>query len=310
MYIYRIVSCPEPHFQLLPLVKQRFLEYLQFERRFSPHTVSAYRIDLDQFSDYLAATYQVEDPVVADAFMVRSWLVALMEQGLSARSVSRKRSTLQAWFRFLRREGATTANPVRRVPTPGTPKRLPQFFGKNDLCDLLDRWPDMESYVGIRDRMILELFYATGMRLSELTGLQESDVDLARSLVRVRGKRNKERLIPFGNQIGRLVRSYLQVRNDAFGSAGPLFLTGSGRAVYPRMVHRMVTRRLAGIQASDRRSPHVLRHTCATHLLDAGAELNAVKEILGHASLAATQVYTHNTIEKLKSIYKQAHPRA
>lgn len=294
----------------MPLVKQRFLEYLQFERRFSPHTVTAYRTDLDQFSEYLAATYQVNDPGVADQFMVRSWLVALLQQGVSARSVNRKRSTLQSWFRFLRREGVTEANPVRSVPSPGIPKRLPQFFGQKDLIGLLDRWPDNDTYPGVRDRMILELFYATGMRLSELTGLQESDVDLEQSLIKVHGKRNKERLIPFGNHTGGLIRSYLQMRNDTFGTKGPLFLTDRGSAIYPRMVQRIVTSRLGGIPAADRRSPHVLRHSVATHLLNEGADLNAVKEILGHASLAATQVYTHNTIEKLKSIYKQAHPRA
>ena len=292
------------------LVKQRFLAYLSYEKRYSPHTVTAYRTDLDQFAQYLQDTYATDDLAGVTHPMVRSWLAQLVASGVSPKSVGRKLTTLKSFYRFLMREGVVAANPVRRVQSPRVPKRLPGFVDRDGMLRLLDEGVFAEGYEGARDRCMIELFYMTGMRLSELTGLDEKDLDFHLDVIRVTGKRNKERLIPFSNETGKMLRAYLDLKRENFGGESALFLTARGRRVYPRLVHRSVTGYLAGATTLKKRSPHVLRHTFATHMLDEGAEINAVKEILGHASLAATQVYTHNTIEKLKRIYKQAHPRA
>jgi integrase/recombinase XerC len=240
--------------------------------------------------------------------MVRSWLVSLGEQRIAPRSVNRKLTSLKTYFRYLLRQGTIEVNPMLKVSAPKIPRRLPLFVEKEKM-DLVFSGVDFgEGYPGLRDRVILELFYATGMRLAELVALRDQDIDLSASTIRVTGKRNKERIIPLGNSIRGLLETYMEEKRT-FGNQH-LFLTDSGKPIYPRMVQRTVSRLLGGVTTLGKKSPHVLRHTFATHLLNNGAELNAVKELLGHASLAATQVYTHNTIEKLKKVYKQAHPRA
>jgi len=233
-----------------------------------------------------------------------------MEQGDAPRSVNRKLTALKSFYRFLLKEGAVENNPMRRVMSPKTSKRLPEFVDAANMSALIGRLAEAVDYPGMRDRIILEMFYNTGMRLSELLNLKESDIDFHSETIKVLGKRNKERLIPFTKKFSSLLKIYIREKENSFGISNELFLTDTGRKMYPKRIYLIVKNHLASVSTLDKKSPHVLRHTFATHLLNNGAELNAVKELLGHASLAATQVYTHNTIEKLKKIYKQAHPRA
>ena len=242
--------------------------------------------------------------------MIRSWLVHLMEHQVGSRSVNRKLTTLKSFYKFLLREGIMEENPMRKITSPKIAKRLPVFIEKDKMEMLFDDTGFGEGYPGTRNRLILEIFYSTGMRLSELVNLKETDIDFHHDTIKVLGKRNKERLIPFSKKFESLMKSYLDEKGSVFGDTDVLFLTDKGRKIYPKMVYRIVSRYLGAVTTMEKKSPHVLRHTFATHLLNNGAELNAVKELLGHASLSATQVYTHNTIEKLKRIYKQAHPKA
>jgi len=290
------------------IVREGFIQYIKFEKRYSPHTVTAYGSDLDQFFLYLSSRYGITDPAEVSPAMVRSWLVELMEKGDTPRTVNRKLTTLKSFFRYLVRNGAITSNPMARVISPKTSKRLPVFVEKEKMELVFSDIDFGRGYGALRDRLIMELFYATGMRLSELVNLKEADIDTGNNTIKVLGKRNKERLIPFGKSVKELLDVYLSEKRKF--ESEYLFLTEKGKKVYPRMVHRIVTGILAQVTTLEKKSPHVLRHTFATHLLNNGAELNAVKELLGHANLAATQVYTHNTIEKLKKVYKQAHPRA
>jgi len=242
--------------------------------------------------------------------MIRSWLVSLMEHEVAARSVNRKLSSLKSFYKFLLHEGELTENPIRKVTPPKTAKRLPVFVEKDKMEKLFENADFGEGYPALRDNAILEMFYSTGMRLSELVNLKETDIDFHHDTIKVLGKRNKERLIPFSKRFELLLKSYLDCKKSTFGAVNDLFLTDKGGKIYPKMIYFIVTRQLGTVTTLEKKSPHVLRHTFATHLLNNGAELNAVKELLGHASLAATQVYTHNTIDKLKRIYKQAHPKA
>ena len=242
--------------------------------------------------------------------MIRSWLVHLMEQHTGARSVNRKLTTLKSFYRFLMKDGILEENPMQRITPPKTSKRLPVFVEKDRMEMLLDNVSFGEGYPGLRDKLVVEMFYSTGMRLTELVNLKETDVDLHGDTIKVLGKRNKERLIPFSKKFGSLLKDYIEAKRQEFGGAEDLFLTDKGKKIYTKMAYRIVHNNLGLVTTMEKKSPHVLRHTFATHLLNNGAELNAVKELLGHASLAATQVYTHNSIEKLKRIYKQAHPKA
>ena len=290
--------------------KERFIAFIQFEKRYSPHTVTAYRTDLDQFYSFLKERYSLEEIRSVTHHMIRSWLADLMEQGISPRSINRKLTALKSYFRFLKKEGVVDQNPMRKVVSPKIPKRLPVFVEKEKMDLLLDGIDFGTGFPALRDRLILEMLYATGMRLSELTALKETDIDFHQSTIKVLGKRNKERLIPFSFKFGAILKDYLREREKINQAGEHLMLTDKGMKIYPRFVYRVVARYLSMVTTVEKKSPHVLRHTFATHLLNSGADLNAVKELLGHANLSATQVYTHNTIEKLKKIYKQAHPKA
>jgi integrase/recombinase XerC len=292
------------------MVTERFLAYIEFEKRYSPNTVVAYRNDLDQFFEYLALSYNINAINEVSHSMIRSWLVNMIEHDILPRSVNRKLTTLKSFYKFLIREGVVVENPMRKITSPKTSTRLPVFIDKEKMDILLDRSDFGEGYSGLRDKLIIEMFYATGMRLSELINLKETDIDFHNNTIKVLGKRNKERLIPFSYRFSLLLKEYLTEKERCFSGNQDLFLTGKGRKVYPKMVYLTVNKYLAGVTTLDKKSPHVLRHTFATNMLNNGAELNAVKELLGHANLSATQVYTHNTIEKLKTIYKQAHPKA
>jgi integrase/recombinase XerC len=289
-----------------------FFKYLEFEKRVSRHTLMAYRNDLSQFGEFLHNNFETDDLLRVDYGMVRSWIIHLMESGVQPSSINRKMAALRTFYKFLLREQIIEKNPMQKVRALKTGKRLPAFVQENEMNHLLDHFSFADNFEGLRDLLVLELLYATGMRLSELIGLRDNHVNLSGCQLKVLGKRNKERIIPFPRQLVSVIESYLHERNKLFGKPehGHLLVTNRGEACYPMFVYRIVQRYLSLYTTTPKRSPHTLRHTYATHLLNRGAEINAVKDLLGHSNLAATQVYTHNSVEKLKKLYDQAHPKA
>lgn len=292
------------------MVVQSFLQYIRFEKRFSANTVLAYENDLKQFFEFQKKLYEVESPGDISQSMVRSWMVSLMEKGVGARSVNRKITSLKTFYKFLLRRGDVKTNPLLKVISPKISKRLPVFVEESKMQLLFTEVNFGDGFDAIRDRLILELLYATGMRRAELIGLTDDSIDLYQCQVKVLGKRNKERIIPFTSKLKDLIEGYLKARKEIAPFPASFFVSSKGISMYPKMVYRIVTERLSAVTTLEKKSPHILRHTFATHMLNHGADINSVKELLGHANLSATQVYTHNTIEKLKEVYKQAHPRA
>ncbi|MBW6499991.1 MAG: tyrosine-type recombinase/integrase [Bacteroidales bacterium] len=292
--------------------KESFLRYLQTEKRYSPHTVRSYLNDLTLFFSFLASDDMESDPAVINSQDIRSWIVSMMDSGYSPSSVHRKVSCLRAFFRYLRKEGVVGSDPLEKVVLPKRRKRLPVFVGEEALDKLLDEYEFGNEYEGILNRTIIEMLYVTGMRRSELTGLKEGDVDLAGAEVKVTGKRNKQRIIPLVRPFIARLEEYIRARknNGADNKGEWFFITGRGNKLYDKYVYNIVKNYLAMVTTIEKKSPHILRHTFATHMLNRGADLNSIKEFLGHANLSATQVYTHNTFEKLRKIYQQAHPRA
>ncbi|HLO58779.1 MAG TPA: site-specific tyrosine recombinase/integron integrase [Bacteroidales bacterium] len=286
-----------------------FLQYIQYIRQYSPHTVQSYKKDLEQFCVFCNYTHDQHESVI-DHRQIRNWIIELMETGHSARSVNRKISALKTYFRYLMKEGIVTNNPVNKVLSPKSEKKLPAFVKENEMDHLLDDTGFEGGYTGLRNRTIIETFYNTGMRISELINLKVSDIDFSKETIKVLGKRNKERIIPFSRLFSDVLQQYSEARSTMAPEGEWFFVTAKGVKMYPRLVYRVVRNYLTLVTTSDKKSPHVLRHTFATHMLNHGADLNAIKELLGHANLSATEVYTHNTFEKLKSVYKQAHPRA
>lgn len=291
---------------------ETFFKYLQFEKRLSTHTLLAYQTDLNQFCDFLFKTFEEKESALATYTMVRSWVVSLVEAGIEPQSVNRKIATLRSYYKFLLRQNVIQADPMIKIHVLKTRKRLPSFVKESDMVQLLDNSEFGGDFTGYRDKLILELFYSTGMRLSELLTLKENHVDLSNRTIKVIGKRNKERVIPFPESIVDIITDYQKVKNKEIARSdhGRLLVTETGKPCYPMLVYRVVRSRLTTSTSVERKSPHILRHTYATHLLNKGAEINAVKDLLGHSSLAATQVYTHNSIEKLKKVFEQAHPKA
>ena len=288
-----------------------FLEYLRLERNYSEKTVVSYGIDLREFEGYFKKADAEIDFTTVDADVVRNWVIHLMDEGRAATSVNRKLSTLRSFYRFLLKKKVMTVNPMTKVVGPKKKKPLPSFVREKDMDRLLDDLTFGEGYEGCRDRMILEMFYATGMRLSELIGLDDVDVDFSAKLIKVTGKRNKQRLIPFANELEHDLRVYIKVRDEALpNGSDAFFVRKDGKRMYPMQVYRLVKRNLSKVVTLKKRSPHVLRHTFATAMLNDCAELRAVKELLGHESLTTTEVYTHTTFEELKKVYELAHPRA
>lgn len=291
---------------------EKFLEYISFQKRQSLHTQTSYRNDLEQFASYLKHTYQITDLSQIDYNLVRSWLITLSDENLQASSINRKIATLKSFYKFLIKQGYQENNPMLRIKPLKTPKRTPQFVEEKDMLTLLDKIEFEDSFKGYRDKIVLEMLYNTGIREAELLGLTEADVNYIRQEIKVLGKGNKQRVIPISPALSHDLQAYVYHRQCSFPNIEHLhfIVTDSGEPAYPMLIYRIVNKYLKLVSNTDKKSPHVLRHTFATHLLNKGAEINAIKEILGHSSLSATQIYTHNSLEKLKEIFQQAHPKA
>jgi len=287
---------------------QPFLDYLAFEKRYSRHTLISYLTDLEQFFGYLAAEFDSPPVEQVTTPLVRSWLATLKDNKLSSRSINRKISSLSSFFRFQLKKGGITVSPVTAIIPQKTGSRLPTFVEEDDMATLFSHVEFPDTWKGRTERLFLQLFYATGMRLSELIKLKESQLDVSYGQVKVTGKGNKERIIPVPAALLAELSAYVAAKPVTGGAT--VFVTEAGKELAPASVYQSVKKYLSLVTTLRKKSPHVLRHSFATHLMNQGAELNAVKELLGHSSLAATQVYTHNTIEKLKEVYKKAHPRA
>jgi integrase/recombinase XerC len=288
-----------------------FLNYLKFEKRYSEHTIRAYIDDLNQFISFQQNT----NPLIAipneiDHLYIRNWIVNLTNSQVSSRTISRKISSLKKYFRFLISNDYIIRNPFDKIISPKVKKKLPPFINSVEIDQLSEFIEFSDDFAGKRDRVILEILYCTGIRLSELINLRQSDIDSFNLTIKVLGKRNKERIIPFPSSLLTILKEYEQARIK-MGLSAPYYITTiKGEKSYPKLIYRIVTTNLSKITTNEKKNPHILRHTYATHLLNNGAELNAVKELLGHANLSATQIYTHNTFSKLNRIYKLAHPRA
>ena len=288
-----------------------FLDYLRYERNYSNYTVGAYSKDLQQFEDFVKEKKEgVFEPEEVDTDIVRNWIVYLLDNKISAVSVNRKLSSLKSFFKFLTKQGFVSVNPLRFVTGPKTKKPLPSFVKDGDMESLLDGHGFNEDFEGVRNRLILEMLYDTGMRRSELVNLRDVDVDYNDMKIRVTGKRNKQRLIPFAEKLKDLMLAYINVRNDEVGvGCESFFVRKNGKSLSPEILYTIVKKNLSEIPTLVKCSPHVLRHSFATSMLNNGAELSAVKELLGHSSLSSTSIYTHTTFEELKKVY-HAHPRA
>ena len=283
-----------------------FLNFIKTEKRLSSHTVKSYSSDLKQFSKYLSKECNINSDINQVTFQtIRSWIIFLLENNINPRSVNRKISVLKSYYKFLIQEGILSYNPMIKIISPKTSKRLPSFVDKDDIQNLLDKVKFENNYIGNRDRLIIELFYVTGIRLSELINIKISDIDFNNNYIKVLGKRNKERLIPLSNNMTNKLKNYVNENHIS-----EYLFNNKGKKMYSKLVYRLVKKHLNLVSSIDNKGPHVLRHTFATHMLNNGADINAIKELLGHSNLNATQVYTHNSIEKLKSVYNQAHPRA
>ena len=285
-----------------------YLKYLSYEKRFSPHTISAYRNDVEQFQEFLENEFDGIPLHEVNHQLIRSWIISLVEMGRDEATVNRKVASLKSYYKFLLKHSYIDQDPSWKVRPLKKSARIPQFVNEVDILNILDNSEFSDEFTGRRERMVLELLYGTGIRLSEMLNLQ--DKDISGGAIRVLGKRNKERIIPLPAELQRTIKGYQAARNRDIGPSDYLIVTDEGKQAYPMLVYRIVNSYLSRYTTLDTKSPHVLRHTFATHLLNKGADLNAVKDLLGHSSLAATQVYTHNTIEKLKETFQQAHPKA
>jgi integrase/recombinase XerC len=297
-----------------------FLKYIQYEKRYSPHTLTSYQSDLEQFSTYLQKEYQISNPQEASYSIIRSWIVQLAENKISPKSINRKIVSLRSYFKFLMRQGIITKDPTVKIKGPKVKKPLPVFVEEDKIVSLLDTIKESEedtigfenNFEGKRDRLILELLYGTGMRRAELIEIKTSAVNFYEGTLKVLGKGNKERIIPMNQTLIERIKEFETLKKKEFSgnSSEYLIVTNLGKKTSPMFVHKTVRKYLDSITTVEKRSPHVLRHSFATHLLNKGADLNAIKDLLGHSSLAATQVYTHNSLDKLKAIFNQAHPKS
>ena len=297
-----------------PHITQSFLDYLKFQKRYSQHTIISYQNDLTSFFDFLFSSFGEMPLNEITASFIRSWLASLKENGMESRSINRKISALKSFFKFKLKEGVITVSPMGTIISPKNKKRLPQYVDEKGT-EVLFKYVEFEdSWKGRTENLIMQLFYNTGMRQAELVGLKESQLDKSNSQIKVLGKGNKERVIPVSRELINMLSKYADDKRKNFEAFDNKYIlvNDKGKKLYPKFVYNVVKKCLSqkDVTTIAKRSPHVLRHTFATHLMNNGADINAVKELLGHSSLAATQVYTHNTIEKLKDVYKKAHPKA
>ena len=290
---------------------QPFIDYLKFEKRYSEHTIHSYHDDLASFFDFAAIHFSSIHLKEISSSMVRSWLAELKENKISSKSINRKISSLKSFFKYQLRTGALAQTPMSNIINPKIGKRLPVYVEEKDMDVLLHSVEFPDDPQGRTDKLLIEIFYNTGMRLSELINLRESQIDFSNRTIKVLGKGNKERVIPVSIQLLEQIKNYLQAKEIVGSNENPFLLVNKkGKKLYPKYAYLTVKKYLGKITTIDKKSPHVLRHTFATHLTNGGADLNSVKELLGHSSLAATQLYTHNSIGKLKDVYKKSHPKA
>lgn len=289
-----------------------FLDYLKYEKRYSVHTIISYQTDLTDFFNYLHIQFGETSLKDINHNFIRDWLASLKNKKLTAKSLNRKISTLRSFFKYELRTGAIETSPMNNVISPKISKRLPVFVRENDIKKMVESLnQSTENWKTLNAKMLITIFYSTGMRLSELIMLKENQIDFSRSQIKVLGKGNKERIIPVSKEVIEAIKEYQKLKKKDFETTDHfLLVTGKGKRMYPKYAYLLVNKFLGHASTLDKKSPHVLRHTFATHLMNNGADLNAVKELLGHSSLASTQVYTHNTIEKLKNVYKKSHPKA
>ena len=293
------------------LLTDSFLDYLLYERNYSEGTVKYYRSDILELQDFGKEMLGDLTPSDIDAELVREWIASLMDRGCASSTINRKLSSIRAYYKFLLRRGEVAVDPLRKITGPKKKKPLPVFLREGEMDKLLDDTDFGEGFEGCRNHLIIEMFYATGMRLSELIGLDDKDVDYSASLIKVTGKRNKQRLIPFDEELKFSMQEYVNVRNETIPvRSDAFFVRENGKRLYRSIVAYLVKRNLSKVVTVKKRSPHVLRHTFATAMLNNGADLGSIKELLGHESLATTEVYTHTTFEELKKVYNKAHPRA
>lgn len=291
--------------------QESFINYLKYEKRYSHLTAIAYKKDLDQFEEFFVKTIGDFNVEGINDKIARMWVVDLMDQGFSARTVNKKISALKSFYKYLLRLEVVKENHLVNVIVPKVRKKLPQFVEEKNLDHLLDDGLFGTDFEAVRDKLIISLLYGTGIRLSELMHLKDADIYTTEFLIKVLGKRNKERIIPYPRSLNTLIEQYRNARSELFGSTTRyLLLTVKGNPVYEKLIYRVVNQNLGKVTTIDKKSPHVLRHSFATHLLNRGADLNAVKEMLGHSNLSATQIYTHTSLEKIRKVYRQAHPRS
>ena len=288
-----------------------FTDYLLLEKKYSPHTVAAYSKDIQRFFDFVSKEYQLKSLLVVNYSMVRSWIVYLVDSGISNSSINRKISSLKTYYKFLLKTSQISETPLAKHRALKVAKKIQIPFSQTEVEDVLELFDHANDFQTLRDKLIVELFYSTGIRRAELIGLRLSDVSEAQKTIKVLGKRNKERIIPLLPSVLTTIARYKTFRAvlPSLGASKILLVTSKGNAIYETLVYRVITRYFSKISLKVKKSPHILRHSFATHLLSQGAELTAVKELLGHASLASTQVYTHNSIDTLKQVYKNTHPR-
>jgi len=290
---------------------ESYLNYIKYEKRYSHYTFISYQNDLSQFSAFSKDSYGLSCPSEASYQIIRAWIVTLSENELTAKSINRKIACLRSFFKFLLKKNVIQKDPTLRLKAPKVSKQLPHFVEQTDLIKLLDHFNFTEDFYGLRDKLVLELLYGTGVRLSELISIKEEHINQFERIIKIKGKGNKERIIPLNENLVNLINIYRKEREKVLNKTNDyLIITDKGAQSYPMFIYRTVKKYLDTIPTLEKRSPHVLRHTFATHLLNKGADLNAIKDLLGHSSLAATQVYTHNSLDKLKAIFEQAHPKA
>lgn len=295
------------------IFRDRYISYLINEKRCAAHTIKAYSCDLDQFQSYLINQYEIFNLQDATPEIIRSWVVSMVEGSISSISIKRKLSTLHSLYKYGMRFGLIDYDPSQEISAPKASSKLPVFYQKEEMNALLDTVSFPEGFEGARDKIVLEILYATGMRSAELVGLRDVDISESRKEIKVTGKRNKQRIIPISDRMLHLLKNYKEIRNQQFielNNSGVLIVSNNGNDAYPKLIYRIVNKYMNIVTTQRHKSPHKLRHTFATHMLNAGADLNTIKELLGHASLDATQIYTHNSIDELKNIYKHAHPKA